>query len=149
MVRMGMGPLGCRSVHSPTLEVHPPKNQEGPGRILPSVNLEMPFSALFGTIPKFAVGAFRNRETCGILYSRPPTRCRRRGSVVGPPARLRCARLIVTPEFLGGPRDHRPAEGTPWERPLRPDRNGLSTYPAPRLVPASRSGHRARAANRL
>ena len=38
-------------VNNRTHEVHPPKNQEGTGRILPSVNLEMPFSAPFGTIP--------------------------------------------------------------------------------------------------
>ena len=29
MVRMGMGPLGCRSVHNPTLEVHPQRIKRG------------------------------------------------------------------------------------------------------------------------
>src|SRR5262245_37718112 len=29
MVRTGMGPLGCRSVHNPTLEIHPPRITRG------------------------------------------------------------------------------------------------------------------------
>ena len=43
--------MGVCAVNNRTHEVHPPKNQEGTGKILPSVNLEMPSSAQVGTFP--------------------------------------------------------------------------------------------------
>jgi hypothetical protein len=46
----GDGSSGVCPVHNRTLEVHPRRNQEGPGRILPSVNWREPRFARSGTM---------------------------------------------------------------------------------------------------
>ena len=40
------------AAYDPIVNGSPPDDREGTGGILPSVNLEMPFSAPFGTIPR-------------------------------------------------------------------------------------------------
>src|SRR5262249_54535894 len=49
----GDGSSGGGAVHNRIPEVHPRKNQEGPGRILPSVNSKRTRFAHLGTIPVF------------------------------------------------------------------------------------------------
>src|SRR4051794_4424035 len=48
--------MGVCAVNNRTHEVHPPKNQEGTGRILPGINLKTSFGGPFGTIPLFSIG---------------------------------------------------------------------------------------------